>query len=826
MKKFYFLLITVLTTISVWSQTKTWNGGNGSWADATKWSPAVIPVAGDIIVFSDGNAAIITNVPSITLKRITVTGNTTITLQAAAPKILTLDNVNAATELGINAGSSLTMGSDVDITLDNNSTATIAGVLTISTSRIYTTDKGSSETTVTGTIDNKGLIVAKSNGNSLSFASGGSYIHSQNGGIVPAANWNNNSNCIITGVVNTMPTTAGFRQDFGNFTWNSPGQNTPLSFDRDLENIDGNFTIISTGTGNIRLTNTGNFNTRVRGNYIQTGGTLVLNQTSGNGIMTIDGNFNMSGGVLAKNSSPSSSSTLIFSNAGAGFHTFTKTIGTITGSINFIVPGESTIDFGISVLDGPAASFTLNNGAKIITSHPAGLNSAGATGSIQTLTRSFSIEADYEFHGNVTGIFNTGGSSNTTASVVNNLTINNVSGSVTLSKPVTIANGPNSNMLYLQSGALITTATNILTLNDGVQATGVPGLQPNNYNLNSFVDGPLKKIGNDLFIFPVGKIGSGLRKIGITVPLGGSNTITSFTAEFKRSNPQTLSNTLGAGLARLSACEYWTLDRFSTNQVRVILSWEANSGCPGQYVTDLATLRVAHLVGNTWMDEGNLAASVTGSTTAGTVTSNNFVTTFSPFALASSSLITNPLPVIFADVKAYEKNSGVQIEWSNLTEKDVAEYTIERSANGRDFSAIGQQLPASNQNDKASYNAFDATPNAGINYYRIKAEETTGKIVYSKILSVNTDVQARGLSLYPNPVSGNQVTISLSGVKRGQYSLRVINNAGQDIFKQMITNHSSSLTQIIALPSSVKPGIYNMVVAGDDYRESKMFIVQ
>ena len=135
-------------------------------------------------------------------------------------------------------------------------------------------------------------------------------------------------------------------------------------------------------------------------------------------------------------------------------------------------------------------------------------------------------------------------------------------------------------------------------------------------------------------------------------------------------------------------------------------------------------------------------------------------------------------------------------------------------------------MPASNQNDKADYDAFDATPIAGINNYRIKEEETTGKIVYSKILSVDMDNVTSGLRLYPNPVSGNQVTISLSNVKRGQYSLRVINTAGQDVFKQTINSLSSMMIQTLDLPLSVKPGIYNMVVTGNDYRYNKMFIVQ
>jgi hypothetical protein len=241
-------------------------------------------------------------------------------------------------------------------------------------------------------------------------------------------------------------------------------------------------------------------------------------------------------------------------------------------------------------------------------------------------------------------------------------------------------------------------------------------------------------------------------------------------------------------------------------------------------VTQVSSLRAAHLTGGVWVNEGFLSG--TGDNVAGTVTSANAVNSFSPFTLGSNTRAENPLPVLFANEKAYENNNVIQIEWSNMTEKDVATYTVERSQNGNDFTAIRQLLPTSNQNDKADYTAFDANPAQGANYYRIKAIETSGKIVYSKILRVSMGSTIQSLRLYPNPVKGNQVTINLSNVKLGQYTLRVINTAGQAIFKQTINNQSSSLTQTLDLPSTIKTGIYKMVITGSDYRETKTFIVQ
>lgn len=368
--------------------------------------------------------------------------------------------------------------------------------------------------------------------------------------------------------------------------------------------------------------------------------------------------------------------------------------------------------------------------------------------------------------------------------------------------------------LTLTSGLLNTTATNVLNVLDNGTVTGGSD--------NSFINGPLEKTGNDAFTFPVGVAGQGIRPISISAP-GSVNSV--FTAEFKKVDPHTLSNTLGAGLVNISACEYWTLSNSGTasNLANVVLSWSANSCNGASYVGNLSSLRVSRLSASTWVDLGN--ASTTGSLTVGTATSNaSPITAFGSFVLATSS-VNNPLPVMFADIKGYQKNNGVQIEWSNLTERDLTSYVVERSSNGSTYTEIAQQAPRSNYNDKQSYTSFDATPSMGINYYRVKVLEINGKVIYSKVIKVDIAKTAQGFSLYPNPVKGNTVSVSLNN-KAGQYNVKISTNSGQQVYNVKFNHQGGSMTQTIELPSSVKPGVYNIVISGDNYREAKMFVVQ
>ncbi len=808
MRKIYVLLMALFLAVGSWSQTTTWTGGvNSNWDNAGNWDNGV-PLANYIVIIpagTTGNIFRVAEAGNITLNGLEIQGNASVRFSSTAARTVTIANGPNFNDFAIAAPASLTLGTNLNISLasgaaGNPTAAGIDGDFIIEANRTYDTDDLNVLTNVDGLIRNSGFVLGAAT--RLSFNGGSLYEHARNGGNIPLATWNATSTASVQGIINVGP--AGVNQVFGNFTWNSPSQGVNFSFDGLLLTINGDFTVNSTGTGSIRLKNFGGATTTttVNGDYVQTGGTLLIIGSSESQTLNLKGNFDMSGGTITRGGAPGPTSIASIVFSGTTEQVFTKTpAATISNTINFTVNNNAIVNFGTSVLSGSTGTFTLSSGGKIITANNNGLDPA--TGTIQ-MTSSLNSGADYEFRGTNTGNFTT-----TPSNTVRDLIINNtdVDGEVVLDRTLTV----NRNLVL--TAGMITTTANLLTLGTAATASAP--------SATSFVNGPLAKTGNTAFTFPVGKAGEGARPIGITAP----SAIATFRAEFFRSNPT--SGTFGGGITQISACEFWDLTKTGGGaaNARVILSWEPQSPCGSSpvYVTNPATLVVAHLVGGTWVNEGNSAT--TGDATAGTVTSANNVNVFSPFTLGSTSALDNPLPVLFANVKAYEKNGGVQIEWSNMTEKDVAGYTVERSGNGQDFSSVSQHTATSNQNDRVDYSAFDANPAQGNNYYRIKAQETTGKIVYSKILSVNVGSTTESLRLYPNPVRGNQITINMSNIKRGKYTLRVITSTGQEIFQQVINNQSSNLTQTLDLPA-MKGGVYNLVINGDGYRQTKTFVVQ
>lgn len=819
MRKLYPLSILLLITFTTWSQTRSWNGGNGDWNDKTKWSPIGVPTETDIINFSTASGTI-SNVPNLTFKGIIVSGSDII-LNAAAgsSKTLTISSDGSNAGVIIQTDASLTIGNNLDLSLAKNNLAEIDGVLIVTTNRKYITNTtGLTKTTVKGVIRNSGGEIV-SEASTLEFEEGAVYEHAMDQGVIPAATWNKNSNCNIEGVVSNPP--GGLEQVFGNYMWNCQNQKSGAISGKALPlNIKGNLIINNIGsttdlTHFIQLPE----KIDIEGNFVLNNGTLLTQGITS--IIALKGDFIMTGGAI-KAIAATNNGIIDINFSGSNRQSFSKSGGVIEksngtlkkGEVKFTILENATVDFGESVLNGDA-SFTLAKGGKLITAHADGISATGATGSIQvTGTRTFSTEADYAYTGSSHQKTGTG-----LPTIVRRLIIDNNSGvlseaGVTLTKPVAI-----SNELVLQNGFLQSGKDNVITIIDGANATALN---------NSFVEGPIRKAGSSAFTFPTGWSGSG----GGLIPIGISSMSTTsiIQAEYKRAPATNKGITISAPLHHISYCDYWELFPVSGNPTGIVTMYRnSHSNCnPVSVVQDYTTVRVARSNGSVWNQVGNADGSMNAgigyvnSDSAGIAINKTDIY----YALGNISSSRDPLPVLYDSVSAYLKNNVVNIEWSNLTERDIATYFVERSVNGKDFSIISQQLPKSNRDDKASYLSIDPEPVPGTSYYRIKTIEKNTKIIFSKIIRVETDQLVAKFALYPNPLRGSHVNLSLSGVKEGKYNLRIINTAGQSLHQRDIISQGDFTTQLLELPSNIKPGIYTVLIKGDNYQQSKMFIVQ
>jgi hypothetical protein len=181
------------------------------------------------------------------------------------------------------------------------------------------------------------------------------------------------------------------------------------------------------------------------------------------------------------------------------------------------------------------------------------------------------------------------------------------------------------------------------------------------------------------------------------------------------------------------------------------------------------------------------------------------------------------LPVKFDNVKVSPRGSTMKIEWSNLTESDMISYTIERSANGRNFTGIGEQLALMNNGERADYSFIDNNPVSGINYYRIRSTERSGADKYSIIVKLDTRDRSMQFSVSPNPVTTSQLNCQLTNLPPGKYIIRVFNTTGHEIHNESTNHPGGSASLQIQLPSNIKPGIYMLQLASPDLKLTARF---
>jgi hypothetical protein len=331
--------------------------------------------------------------------------------------------------------------------------------------------------------------------------------------------------------------------------------------------------------------------------------------------------------------------------------------------------------------------------------------------------------------------------SGSTQTEFENLGVSNAAGILINTTTVIGADGGNGTLTF-NTGIVNVASGQLLIINPNGKVLGTP-------SNTSHVNGRVRKVGNDDFKFP---IGNGLIYAPIGIGGGGAAT-DAFEAEYFRTSAVALDNTLTAPLKAVSNCEYWDLDRLvttpATRDTRVTLYWSANSECGGTYITDPATLRVAHLKSGAW--HSHFATPSTGSDgTSGSITTSAVVDDFSPFTIGTINATLNPLPVTFKSFEGKRAGNGTQLTWKVADEVNVHEYQVERSTTGNSgFAKIGTVSAKGLLN----YAFTDEAPLGGQVYYRIKSLDNDGTFGYSNQISFKNGTSTLVFRVFPTVVS-------------------------------------------------------------------------
>jgi hypothetical protein len=178
-----------------------------------------------------------------------------------------------------------------------------------------------------------------------------------------------------------------------------------------------------------------------------------------------------------------------------------------------------------------------------------------------------------------------------------------------------------------------------------------------------------------------------------------------------------------------------------------------------------------------------------------------------------------------ADVTSFNavprNNETVDVSWTALNERSGRVYTIEKSANGRDFSAV-TKLNASNGN--YLYNYVPAGNETGKIIFRLRQTERDGAVKYSSLRIVDLHrKQETGIRIYPNPSNG-VFNVMFSNTRRGDWEITVLTMQGQVIGTY---NFTRALQGRIHLDTNLAKGVYLIKAVNKKNQEqfgSQLFI--
>ncbi|MFT5581959.1 MAG: hypothetical protein ACI9G9_001224 [Psychromonas sp.] len=327
-----------------------------------------------------------------------------------------------------------------------------------------------------------------------------------------------------------------------------------------------------------------------------------------------------------------------------------------------------------------------------------------------------------------------------------------------------------------------------------------------------YIDGVVRKRGNEAFSFPVGQDGD-LQMATIGAPASATD---HFTAFYRHD----IGHIYGYphwrnedGIEQVSTCEFWIINRTGgSSAVPVTLNYDINS-CG---VTAICSLLVVRWDGGkgsgNWTSEGNGGAP--GTPSAGTVTTGSgfsvcgtpsAVAEFSPFTFGSTTR-ANPLPIELLDFHGeFTDNKVVDLYWTTNVEINNSHFIIEKSYDGFKWEFLERIEGAGNSSQIIDYLTHDRQLKDGLQYYKLTQVDFDGESKSYPPHSVMVNSDLSELYSFPNPTSGN---LSIHGSPEEIKNFKLYDGLGRYIQLEPLTVSTTDNSIQLDIRSLAK-GIYH-----------------
>lgn len=170
-------------------------------------------------------------------------------------------------------------------------------------------------------------------------------------------------------------------------------------------------------------------------------------------------------------------------------------------------------------------------------------------------------------------------------------------------------------------------------------------------------------------------------------------------------------------------------------------------------------------------------------------------------------VICGALPIELLEFTAVYTGSVVELNWRTASETNNDFFTVERSLDGVNYSAIGIVDGAGNSSHENRYSLIDDAPPEGVIYYRLKQTDFNADESYSDIRSVLIrGIETGSLLVAPNPAS-QEVQILFASYMNAVARLKVFEASGRMIHEMKISAKEGYNTYSMDVSTWI-PGVY------------------
>lgn len=265
----------------------------------------------------------------------------------------------------------------------------------------------------------------------------------------------------------------------------------------------------------------------------------------------------------------------------------------------------------------------------------------------------------------------------------------------------------------------------------------------------------------------------------------------------------------------------WRIGVNTTPPVAPSFGFYYDEGDPAQLginFTSADKVQVWNLPSATWLKACPPQNALPANGTVKSVTLTGY-NDYGDFVLASAAAI---LPVRFDNIMVQGQGYGRVVSFTAFNEKNLDWYEIEWSADGLSYHSIGTLQPRNNGTGAAHYVFTDQRPLSGRQYYRVKAVEQDGGLVFSAVLSWTSTHTISGLTVYPSPLAGRTLHYAAS-LMAGHYQIQILSITGRQLWQQPLQHDGGLAAGSIVLPPLQK-GYYLLVIAGAQRHVAKFSV--